>query len=577
MSLVNVERWCSIANMQIRGWYMLGKCLWKMYDCSDAVRGRAKRPDYKDVLKVVTRAIETVPDRCDNRHPEKEPVLEPHYKLVSIVHKLVQKGQLQAAEASSYLKATHYARKVPPVEEAEDWEMYISQVLKALRAADKLHWHHRMAARVCHDNVSSRLATTDLWQAAHIIYDDSPNDVRSALGAKHELTQQIFTKTMTIQVWRPDNERAGRHFVYTSRYVRFFVRLLFQLNDKASFEALSKRIRKRPGDFLRHGEIWQEVCLTYLELLRRQAPQGPVPTEHEITVFKPVPHEIFVLNADRLESWAHLRETTSPLLDIIKETVDLKKTNLNLMKAGVIEDLIGDTYALLYEQTVPDLIARSNDEENRVRMRVDHVLAGPEASASASATATPPPPPLDLAVKSGEATVIKPRFKGVTRREVQKRAEALVAKPAAAAAAALATAKASPKGTTEQPVNVATLAIKDDAGGKEVVSSVPGSVHDSADDESELSELEEFVDAPEKPAAVMFPNLPDKGGDEENDDDGDDDDDDNEEEGEDGEGKEEEDEDEEETFRSPEQDDGAPAAAAVADDDERVAQPMDVD
>ena len=343
---------------------MLSKCLWKMYDCSDVVRGRAKRPDHKEVLKAVIKAIETVPDRRDNRHPEKEPVLEPHYKLVSIVHKLVQKGQLQATEGSSYLRATHYARKVPAVEDADDWEMYISQVLKALRAADKSNWHHRMAARVCHVSITVNVPVTDLWQAAHIIYDDSPNDVRSALGAKHELTQQIFTKTMAIQVWRPDHERAGRHFVYTSRYAKFFIRLLFQLNDRASFEALAKRIRKRSGDFLGHGEIWQEVCLTYLELLRRQAPQGPVPAEHENTVFKSVPHEMFALNADRLEGWAHLPETSSPLLDIIKETIDLKKTNLNLMKAGVIEDLIGDTYALLYEQTVPDLIARSNDDSN---------------------------------------------------------------------------------------------------------------------------------------------------------------------------------------------------------------------
>ncbi|KAL8830132.1 MAG: hypothetical protein Q9191_001613 [Dirinaria sp. TL-2023a] len=549
------------------GWYMLGKCLWKMYDCNDDVRGRGKRPDYKGVLNAITRAIEAVPDRCDNRHPEKEPVLEPHYKLVSIVHKLVQKGQLQPAEASSYLKATYYARKVPPVEEADDWEMYISQVLKALRAADKLHWHHRMAAR-----------------AAHIIYDDSPNDIRSALGAKHELTQQIFTKTMAIQVWRPDNERAGRHFVYTSRYAKFFVRLLFQLNDKASFEALSKRIRKRSGEFLGHGEIWQEVCLTYLELLRRQAPRGRVPAEHEMTVFKSVPHEIFVLNADRLESWAHLPDTTSPLLDIIKETVDLKKTNLNLMKAGVIEDLIGDTYALLYEQTVPDLIARSNDEENRVRMRVDHVLAGPEASASASALAAATPPLYDPAAKPGEAASTKPRFKGVTRREVQKRAEALVAKPAPApapAATVLANAKATPKGATEQPVNAATLAMRDEVGTKEVVSSVPGSVHDSADDESELSELEEFVDAPEKPATMMFPNLAGKAGEEEEDDD--DDNGDDEEEGEDGEGEgegegkyEDGDEDEdEETFRSPEQQGDERDQDGRADDGS--AQPMDVE
>ena len=88
----------------------------------------------------------------------------------------------------------------------------------------------------------------------------------AALGAKHELTQQIFTKSMHTQIWRPDNERPGRHFVYTSRYVSFFVRLLSQLNDHASLETLARRIRKRPGDFFNHTGIWEEVCMAYLKV-----------------------------------------------------------------------------------------------------------------------------------------------------------------------------------------------------------------------------------------------------------------------------------------------------------------------
>ena len=312
----------------------------------------------------------------------------------------------------------------------------------------------------------------------------------------------MFTKTMAIQVWRPDNERAGRHFVYTTRYVKFFVRLLFQLNDRTSLESLVKRIRKRSGDFLAHAEVWQEVCLTYLELLRRQ---GPVPTEHENTIVKFVPHETFVLNTERLETWAQLPNTTSPLLDIIRDTIELKKTNANLMKVTVIEDLIGDTYALLYEKTVPDLIAKSNDEENRVRMRVDHVLMDPEASA----TATPPPDPNAI---PGEAPATRSRFKNVTRREVQRRAEALVAKPAAAIAATKVT-KPVEQGVGQQGATTIAVVMNKDAPVKETPSSVPGSVHDSADDESELSDLEEFVDAPEKPP-TLFPNLGTKGGDE---------------------------------------------------------------
>ena len=88
----------------------------------------------------------------------------------------------------------------------------------------------------------------------------------AVLGAKHELGQQIFTKTMTIQVWKPDNERAGRHFVYTSRYVQFFVVLLLKTNDKESIEMLARRIRKKSGEFVNHEKIWQDVSWAYLKV-----------------------------------------------------------------------------------------------------------------------------------------------------------------------------------------------------------------------------------------------------------------------------------------------------------------------
>lgn len=90
------------------------------------------------------------------------------------------------------------------------------------------------------------------------------------LGAKHELTQQIFTKTMAIQVWKPDNERPGRHFVYTGRYVRFFVELLYKTNDKENLEMLARRIRKKAGEFVDHYNIWHEVAWAYLKVRATQ-------------------------------------------------------------------------------------------------------------------------------------------------------------------------------------------------------------------------------------------------------------------------------------------------------------------
>lgn len=486
-------------------WYMLGKCLWKIYSSGNPSAQDAPA-GLQEALEAFTMAIQCVPEKRDNRHPDRDPVLEPHYKLVSVVHKLVQRRIISPEEGCRHLDATPYAAKVPHVEDPDAWEGFIISVLNKLRAADKANWHHRMVAR-----------------AAHVIYDDSSSDVHAVLGAKHEFTQQIFTKTMSIQVWKPEHERPGRHFVYTSRYVGFFVTLLMQLGDRGSLEALGKRVRKKPGDFVDHASIWAEVCTAHLKLLRFQ---GGIPEAHEDTIFKMVTLDNFTVNCNRLQAWAYSfppSATPSPpakLLDLLREAIELKKMNGNLMKSTLVDDLIGDIFARLYEQVVPELVARSNDEENRDRMRVNHLLMNSDGPSADS----PSPAAMPFGVGLGpglEQPAARMRPKTVGRRDIGRRADALVAKtvnplpaskpknPFSASTSAPLSEKnlAAIGGRTGNLVD--ELAVKD-------TSSAPGSVHDSADDESELSDIveeeEEKVEKEMMERTGIFPGLAGRGG-----------------------------------------------------------------
>lgn len=71
---------------------MLSKCLWKMFSCDDSIRGNANRVEVDDVLDSLLDAIEALPERKDSRS---EPIFEPHFRLVSVVHKLVRGGVLK--------------------------------------------------------------------------------------------------------------------------------------------------------------------------------------------------------------------------------------------------------------------------------------------------------------------------------------------------------------------------------------------------------------------------------------------------------------------------------------------------
>ncbi|CAO2647933.1 Nn.00g088550.m01.CDS01 [Neocucurbitaria sp. VM-36] len=520
--------------------YMLGKCRWKMWSSNDNAKHfpmiagapptPQRGPSWDEVIDAFVSAIETLPGK---KGRSGEPILEPHYKLVSITHKLFQRRAISHEKGVEILAHTTYAQNVTIPENADDWERYVLAVLKSLRAADKSSWHHRIIAR-----------------SAHIIYDEG-KDPMLAHGAKHELTQQMFTKTMAVQVWKPENERPGRHFVYTTRYTKFFVELLDLTGDKANFEALAKRVRRKQTDFFEHQKLWQELCSRYLRLLRKT---GKVPDGQEDSAFKSLNHDEFNILALRLEAWCQNPATQHPVLDVLRDTIELKRLNNGLMKSPPIDDLIGDTYALLYTLIVPTLPPLPSEQQQQPIQPVQPAQIAPSATAPPTgalpisslmqvqvdgvtepSAATPfnmyhpnqlqfqhhPPQPQ----LPPQPEPPKPRAKTVGRREVGRRAEACVQKPVGAATShttampirsppVLNATLASLTGRTSSPEKSAQLAPNsnvssgtpqnafDKSGTATAAASVsnsndepersaPGSVHDDADDESELSELDE--------------------------------------------------------------------------------------
>lgn len=518
--------------------FMLGKCLWKMFTASPEVRGRGDPPQQDEVIKAFTRAIETLPSRRDSR---KEPILEPHYKLLIIVHKMVMRQDLKPVEGLNILKAnTSYTKKIPDPDPdlKEEWMIYVTAILKALRHADKSAWHHRMTMR-----------------SAHLIYDDDPENLVSAMEVRHELTQQMFTKTMVLQVWRPENERSGRHFVYTSRYVRFFVRVLVQLKDRENLEMLAKRLRRKLHEFFEHTKLWQETCQAYLKMLRRA---GEIPEGHEDSVFKSLNHEEFTQRSKKLEMWCHNPNNESTTRDILQEVIELKKLNNGLMKPTLIDDLLGDTYAKLYEETAADvdkIEVPQPDPPPAAPTPTQHKPMALTSVMNMDGAADGPASPFPINHNApAPEHVPKARAKGVGRRELQRKAEAAVKRPEFVLGSNVGGTNMPIRGTTqaipslnqvvtvEIPVSrssfdggivAGTMGLGDggltggvgdeEGGGEEegegdgdgdgdgvARESAPASVHSDADDESELSELDdddvEDPNAPEPPR-VLFPNL----------------------------------------------------------------------
>ncbi|KAH0187077.1 hypothetical protein KCV03_g6064, partial [Aureobasidium melanogenum] len=496
--------------------FYLGKCLWKMY-CN--APKESDRPSIDAIINEFCESINSLPRKKDSK---REPILEPHYKLVSVVHKMVTRRFIDAAEGCSILTATPYAAKADPVSDFGSWESYILKVLRSLRAADKVHWHHRM-----------------IYRTAAILYRDGTRE-SYCLAAKHELMQQMFTKTMMMNVWKPENERPGRHFVYTTRYADLFIKILEFLEDRSLLDALARRVRKKTGEFFEHGNLWQSLCTAYLNVLRRH---GQIPVAQETAIFSGINHDDFLRRKDYLEKWCQEPANANhPVLETMQEVIELKKINGGLMKAATIDDLIGDAYAYLYDTVGRRLwtLEEAKDEamkqealakeqaatpsvERNPMMNLSHLM---NVDGAPDASAKMPGLPLAISVPDGTATPptgdqapASRRKIGVGRREVRLCADACIAAKLGAGAA---TSAGNEPPRTRQEVSVVietrrpSSKLADSQGTATAEGSVAGSIHDSADDESdsELSDIDENVvslgPTPISRPSVkppLFPNL----------------------------------------------------------------------
>ena len=482
--------------------YMIGKCLWKMHSASLRMRGpKDIPPTGAQVVEPFVKALELLPDKDkkESKDSKREPTLEPHYKLVSIVDKLWRRNALDRHSMKEAIEHSHYARKEGFPDDMAEWRTYMLAVLKSLRSADKSNWYHRIIARhaqtVYHEDRPLTEPTLEELNA-------------SALAAKEVLTAQMFTKTMVLQVWRPENERAGRHFVYTTRYTRFIVNIFKQLRDRAGLEMLARRVRRRPHDLFEHSNVWQDICTAYLFLMRTHA---SLSEGLETSCFSTIAHEDFLARKDPLEKW--MQETpagVSSALDVLREVQELKKINQGLMKPGAIDDLIGDSYAQLF-----NTIGKQLWEAEERQRREDDANRPPDATSTMASPARnptmslshlmnvdgasdmlPAPTPTPLAVPA-EPDSAPPRRKiGVGRREIRTAAESCVLKAGTTAGKDKTVTNGLGFPVVPKSTSAVQNLIDQDRrsslpGGMSVENSAPGSIHDDADDESELSDLEE--------------------------------------------------------------------------------------
>ena len=383
--------------------YMLAKCLWKM--------GKTQR-----LVAILEKAVEAA-GRV-KRPRGSDPILEPAYKLVSIVDKMVTSDRLPRKDGWEILGRQPFLKESIPCFKGSDmhldeWKDTVISALRCLRDLDKAGWQHRIVAR----------------HARILLNDDCGHGPRNGgnlsqgKAAFSVLRDNMFTKTMVMNVWKCDAERPGRHFVFMEEYVRLIVNILHVLKDRANLEALLRRMRKRGADFYHFSELWQSCCMKYLGMIREA---------HEVSTFgdegfRSTSLDEFELIAARITTWAE-EGGQHALLGAMKEAYELKKLNGNLMKGQVIDELVSDCFTDLWmdiKTRLPGPGLALVLEERQKKVKEAEARTAPEKQGNQDPNQEKRQDSAGPSEKPGDSTTqnLKPRRTAVRRQEILRAAE----------------------------------------------------------------------------------------------------------------------------------------------------------
>ena len=360
-------------------YFMLGKCYWKMYQYT-ARRGSVDSRLAYTALDQFHLACEVLERRRDPNRTE--PTLEPMYKIVFVTEKLVSTSVLTKQEGTDRITKALKAQKhvdslqsLPRFEDTDSWVDFVLKCLKQIRQADRLKWHHRV-----------------VYKSAQLIYKQLNPSPEAAQQAKDHLERNNMysQKTAALTVWKPEVERPGRHWVYMTRYARFICKLLEETADAEFMQTFARRVRRKVNEFFDHTALWQHVLDAHLRLHRKQA---NIPEQTHTTVFADMNIEQFRPRAVAVDTWACSPETKHPLVDLLREIEEIKKTNNKLVSDVSVDDLMCDTYAHIFAtigSTLP-IVEVSQSNGNKPDTSALHTpnTATPEPPSATTSTLTP--------------------------------------------------------------------------------------------------------------------------------------------------------------------------------------------
>lgn len=283
--------------------------------------------------KIVLNALEHASKIAKDQSNPSDPIIEPHYKKCSLIYKYVKEGSLSFDLALEYLKndpVINYENSNKNIENQIDFYGVVVHCLKAVIAYDKKKWHHKPRYRL-----------------AKILFEE----YGKINEAKEEISSIVSLKSTNktlVLIWKPENERPGKHFYYTFQYALFYVVLLSTEKNLISLIQMLPKLRRSNSIMVSLYTIWETLCSSICKIIRNLLKVDESFTERFMLS---LPYQKFMTNSksfmEKMKADGVPKELQIHMC-FLHAITDMKKLNNGFGPTSLIDDTMVAIFIRIY-------------------------------------------------------------------------------------------------------------------------------------------------------------------------------------------------------------------------------------
>lgn len=260
-----------------------------------------------------------------------DPLLESLYKYCSFIYKYVKADKLSVDDALTYLAkepAFEITNLDVPMTKDELYEKIVV-CLDKLIALDKKAWYHKPS-----------------YRQADIDFNFGNYERAKEIMSKY-FTLKSSNKTF-LQMWKPEHERPGKHFVYMYQYTQFYIKVATQANDLSSLVLLYPKLRRANSTMILLYFAWDKLCSAFCKIIRKIARIN----DNFVELFLAANgHTVFCGRArivvDSISPDSNT-EAIQPLLSYLNVLTDIRKLNSGYGPTSLIDDTFSAIFLKIY-------------------------------------------------------------------------------------------------------------------------------------------------------------------------------------------------------------------------------------